>query len=71
MPTYLLSAIRIQAFAMARSGNFPDCLAILSALEHGEGERARLALQQPTIRSRLDQLCKMSCGAAPAGTIEA
>jgi hypothetical protein len=71
MPTYLLSAIRIQAFEMARSGHFADCRSIESALEEREGDRARLALQQPTTRAHLDQLCKIVCEAADDADNEA
>jgi hypothetical protein len=69
---HLLSAIRVRAFQMARSGEFPDCRSIEVVLEKTEGERARLALRQPTIRAHLEQLCKISCTVAgtPAGVAE-
>jgi hypothetical protein len=57
MPRYLLSAIRIRAFQLARSGDFTDCRSIEAELEKSERGRAGLALSDPIIRSHLDLLC--------------
>jgi hypothetical protein len=58
MTNYLLSAIRIEAFRMARTGNFIDCRSVETALDKSERGRAGLALKDPTIRSHIDQLCR-------------
>jgi hypothetical protein len=57
MPRYLLSAIRIRAFQLARSGDFTDCRSIEAELDKSERGRAGLALSDPTIRSHIDLLC--------------
>lgn len=57
MPTYALTSIRVQAFRMARTGEFTDWRSIEAALERREGRRARLALGQHAIREHLDALC--------------
>ena len=57
MTTYLSNTIRVQAFEMARSGEFIDCEAIEAALEKNGVDNARVALRDRVIRSRLDELC--------------
>jgi len=53
----ILNAIRVDAFKMARSGNFTNAEEIVAELERRGYERARFALHDPTIRARLEQLC--------------
>ena len=62
MARYLLSAIRVSAFQMARSGDFADCRSVEAELEKSERERAGLALRDPTIRSHIDLLCADASG---------
>ena len=57
MTAYLSNTMRIQAFEMARSGEFIDCQAIEAALERSRVDNARPALRDRVIRSRLDKLC--------------
>jgi len=60
MTWYLTTAIRIQAFRMARSGDFVDCLSIESELDRSEHGRARGALADQVIRSHIDRLCRQT-----------
>jgi len=57
MVTYHLTAMRIEAFKMARSGDFENCDAIQAALERTGHARARAALRNPITRAHLDELC--------------
>ena len=66
MANYLPNAIRIQAFEMARSGEFIDCQSIETALEKSGIANAPVALRDPPIRSRLDKLCAQNRGAGNA-----
>ena len=52
-----LNAIRVDAFKMARSGDFANAEAIVAELQRRGYVRVRLALQDPIIRSHIDQLC--------------
>jgi hypothetical protein len=66
MARYLLSAIRVHAFRMARSGDFADCRSIEAELEKSERERAGLALRDRIIRSHIDLLCVDAGGCSDA-----
>ena len=57
-------AIRIEAFKMARSGDFTNCDAIEAALERMGHVRARSALRHPITRAHLDELCIRSMQAS-------
>jgi hypothetical protein len=57
MVTYHLTAIRIEAFKMARTGDFKNCDAIEAALEQTGHARATAALRNPITRAHLDELC--------------
>lgn len=70
MPRYLLCAIRIQAFHLARSGDFANCRSIEAELTKSERERAGLALRDPTIRSHIDLLCADASGRADMQSVE-
>jgi hypothetical protein len=52
------TAIRIEAFKMAHSGEYADGTAIERALEKRGHRHARIALQDRQIRAHLDLLCK-------------
>src|SRR6476620_2644354 len=60
MVWYLTTAIRIQAFRMARSGDFVDCRSIESELDRSEHGRARVALADQVIRCHIDRLCRQT-----------
>jgi len=59
-----LTAIRVEAFKMARSGHFPDVGSIETALEKRGYERVRMAVRDGAIRAHLNRLCRD--GATPA-----
>jgi hypothetical protein len=58
MVAYTLSAIRVEAFKLARSGDFEDLGSIEAALERRGYERARAAFRDPLIRARINGLCR-------------
>ena len=53
----ILTAIRVDAFELARSGHYANCHAIVVELERRGYERARLALRDLKTRAHLDDLC--------------
>jgi hypothetical protein len=71
MANYLSNAIRIQAFEMARSGEFIDCQSIETALEKSGIANARIALRDRPIRSRLDKLCAQNWRSQNANPLRA
>jgi hypothetical protein len=70
MPRYLLCAIRVQAFRLARSGDFADCRSIEAELTKSERERAGLPLRDPAIRSHIDLLCADTSGRSEMHSME-
>ena len=60
MVAYTLSAIRIEGFKLARSGDFKDVGSIETALAKLGYERVTAAFRDPVIRARINALCRNS-----------
>ena len=58
MVAYNLSAIRVEAFLMARSGKFEDSRTIQDNLERRGYGLAAGALSHPITRAHIDELCE-------------